>query len=92
MFCHCIGLTILDLSEFDTSNVSNMSYMFCGCYNLEVLDLSGFDTTSVKDIHGIFQECNALKKVYLTGCNSETNNKIKEQIENARLANVEIIY
>ena len=54
MFCHCIGLTILDLSEFDTSNVSNMSYMFCGCYNLEVLDLSGFDTTSVKDIHGIF--------------------------------------
>ncbi len=37
MFQNCISLTNLDLSSFDTSNVTNMSGMFYNCTNLEVL-------------------------------------------------------
>lgn len=38
---------VLDVSNFDTRNVTDMSYMFCGCSNLKGLDLSGFDMRKV---------------------------------------------
>ena len=39
MFFNCNLLTILDLSNFNTQNVTNMSYMFSNCYSLKSLDL-----------------------------------------------------
>ena len=44
----------LDLSNFDTSNVTDMSYMFYGMSNLTTLDLSNFDTSKVTDMHSMF--------------------------------------
>ena len=38
----------LDLSNFKTDNVKNMSGMFNGCYFLEELDLSNFNTNNVE--------------------------------------------
>ena len=35
LFENCISLKyVLDISNFDTSNTIDMSYMFCGCINL----------------------------------------------------------
>ena len=45
----------LDLSNFDTSNVTNMTYMFCGCTSLKSLDLSNFNTSNVRDMTYMFQ-------------------------------------
>ena len=39
MFSGCSGLTSLDLSNFNTSNVIKMSGMFQNCYNLKELNL-----------------------------------------------------
>ena len=39
MFSGCDNLTSLDLSGFDTSQVTNMSDMFNGCYELTNLDM-----------------------------------------------------
>jgi len=39
MFRNASGLTSLDLSNFDTSNVTNMSHMFVGTSNLRELTL-----------------------------------------------------
>ena len=62
MFSGCSSLTTLDLSEFDTSKVTNMGNMFRGCTNLTSLDsmqnisirldLSAtiLDTTSLLDV------------------------------------------
>ncbi|PDD47115.1 hypothetical protein A4P37_14465, partial [Listeria monocytogenes] len=44
MFYDCTGLEELDVSNFDTSSVTNMAYMFQNCTSLEELDLSNFDT------------------------------------------------
>ena len=44
MFYHCSNLTKIDLSSFDTKNVTYMGAMFSGCSNLTNLDLSSFDT------------------------------------------------
>ena len=44
MFENCLSLTTLDLSNFDTSNVTDMSYMFRGCTSLTSLNISNFNT------------------------------------------------
>ena len=44
----------IDLSNFDTSNVTDMSYMFYGMSNLTTLDLSNFNTSQVTDMKYMF--------------------------------------
>ena len=45
--------TSLDLSSFDTSKVTDMSYMFCSS-KATSLDLSSFDTSNVTNMSDIF--------------------------------------
>ena len=53
MFENC--LLVVDLSNFDTSNVTNMSNMFYGCRDLSSLNLSKFDTSKVTDMTTCFE-------------------------------------
>jgi surface protein len=46
MFYGCGSLKALDVSGFDTHDVTDMSRMFYGCGSLEALDLSGQDTVA----------------------------------------------
>ena len=55
----------IDLHNFDTSNVTNMSNMFYKCNNLTSLDLSNFNTGNVTDMGGMFSSCNALTSLNL---------------------------
>ena len=43
----------LDLSGFDTSNVTDMSYMFAGS-KVTILDLSSFNTSNVTNMNAMF--------------------------------------
>jgi surface protein len=55
MFSDCSGLTSLNLSNFDTSIVTDMRFMFQGCTSLKSLDLSNFDTSKVvNNFQGFF--------------------------------------
>ena len=47
----------LDLSNFKTDNVKNMSGMFNGCSFLEELDLSNFNTNNVSNLKEMFYGC-----------------------------------
>ena len=62
MFDNCNSLISLDLSNFNTQNVTDMYGMFSGCYSLISLDLSNFNTQSVTDMGGMFYNCNSLKR------------------------------
>ena len=53
--------TSLDLSNFDTSSVTNMSFMFNKCYNLKHLNLSNFNTNNVRNMIYMFYDCINLK-------------------------------
>ena len=44
MFSGCSQLSSLNLSNFDTSKVTDMGYMFSGCWQLSSLNLSSFNT------------------------------------------------
>lgn len=50
----------INLSGFDTSNVTNMWTMFNSCFNLTELDLSNFDTSNVTDMNAMFDGCSNL--------------------------------
>ena len=55
LFEFCYGLESADLSDFDTSEVKDMSGMFKQCGSLRNLDLSFFNTSNVTDMNGMFQ-------------------------------------
>ena len=52
----------LNLSNFNTQNVINMSYMFYNCNSLTKLDLSNFNAQNVINMSFIFADCYSLKK------------------------------
>ena len=62
------SLTSLTLrSYFDTSNVTDMSYMFYGCSDLTFLSISGnFITTKVTNMNQMFYSCSSLTKLNLS--------------------------
>ncbi|HHT6778930.1 TPA: BspA family leucine-rich repeat surface protein, partial [Listeria monocytogenes] len=55
----------LDVSNFNTSLVTDMRAMFAGCTSLEALDVSNFDTSSVTNMGTMFKNCTALKSLFL---------------------------
>ena len=54
MFYSTVNLTSLNLSNFDTSNVTDMSYMFYNMYGLTSLDLLNFNTSKVTNMSYMF--------------------------------------
>ena len=60
MFGFCESLTSLDLSNFDTSNVTDMSLLFQYCRNLTSLDVSKFNTSNVQNMDSMFAHCSSL--------------------------------
>ena len=51
---------------FDTSNVTDMSWMFFDCSSLTELDVSGFDTSNVTDMSYMFCFCESLMELDLS--------------------------
>ena len=70
MFYQCSSLTSLDLSGFDTSNVTNMLSMFMTCNGLTSLDVSGWNTSNVTDMSDMFSDCTGLTSLDLSGWNT----------------------
>ena len=62
MFFECSSLTNINLSNFDTNNVTNMEHMFSGCSSLTNINLSNFNTNNVIDMGFMFEGCSSLKK------------------------------
>ena len=62
MFSGCWSLTNINLSNFNTNNVTNMSDMFRECSSLTNINLSNFNTNNVTNMWGMFYECKKLNK------------------------------
>ena len=60
----------IDLSNFDTSKVTNMGYMFGGMRSLTNLDLSNFDTSKVTDMGYMFYYMDSLTTLNLSNFNT----------------------
>ncbi len=80
MFYRCISLAELDLSHFDTGNVTTMEAMF---YSLPLtkLDLSNFNTSNVKSMKRMFYDCKQLETVNVTSFNTEKTRTMYSMFE-----------
>ena len=58
MFSYCSSLTSLDLSNFNTNNVTKMNSMFSYCSSLTSINLSNFNTKNVEYMEDIFLDMN----------------------------------
>ena len=60
MFCNCLLLTSINLSNFNSNNVTNMSCMFSGCSSLKSINLSNLNTNDVTNMSGMLYNCSSL--------------------------------
>ena len=70
IFRQCEDITEIDLSNFDTSEVTDMSNMFYGCSSLTSLNLSNFNTSNVTNMLGMFFLCSSLSSLNLSNFNT----------------------
>ncbi len=65
MFQDCLSLIRLNIMNFNTSKVKNMSGMFCNCFSLIdlVLPEKNFITDNVLNISYMFYNCSSLEKL-----------------------------
>ena len=68
MFYECYSLTSLNLSNFNTNNVTDMSYMFFNCSSLTSLNLLNFEINKKTNFEKIFKSLNK-------SCEIISNNK-----------------
>ena len=63
MFLDCGRLPFIDLSKFDSSNITDMNSMFHACRSLTTIDVSHFNTSNVTDMNDMFYNCNQLESL-----------------------------
>ena len=66
MFYRCKEINDLDLSNFNTENVINMSGMFENCLGLKKINLNNLNTEKVTDMSWMFNECTLLTNLDLS--------------------------
>ena len=63
MFNNCSSLTELNLSSFNTNQVTDMSDMFYNCRSLNELNLSSFNTNKKTYMNHMFKSINKSCKI-----------------------------
>jgi len=82
MFCNCFNLISLDLSNFNTINVKDMSYMFYYCPSLTFLNLSNYNTNNVSDMSYMFYKCSSLTSLNLSNFKTNKVNNMRYMFSN----------
>ena len=84
MLYGCRKLTSIDTTGWDTSNITNMSYMFNGCKSLTNLDASKWNTGKVTDMSYMFWHCNALTTLDISKWDTSNVNDMSYMFEYCR--------
>ena len=82
MFYGCSGLTNLDVSGFNTENVTQMKSMFSGCTKLTTLNVSGFKTSNVTDMSYMFNNCSGLTALDVSGFDTANVENMESMFQN----------
>ena len=57
------GISTIDLSHFDTSNVKSMDGLLSACKHLKEINLSSFDTSKLGEKPDLFYNCPSLERI-----------------------------
>ena len=84
MFYHCQQITEINLSHFDTSEVTSMLDMFSGCTELTSVNLANLNASKLTETQDIFADCPALKYINFNKAilkdSNEFDNSISEDL------------
>ena len=75
MFYDCRKIIEADLSNFDSQNVTDLSFMFAECLYLKNIYLTNFNTKKVTNMTSMFEDCDELKEIDL--CYFDMINDVK---------------
>ncbi|MCR5788574.1 MAG: DUF4214 domain-containing protein, partial [Lachnospiraceae bacterium] len=67
LFFHCDRLKNANVSDWNTSNIRNMSDTFNGCSSLSGVDIKGWNVKNVFNVESMFCGCSSLKELDLSG-------------------------
>ena len=71
LFENCELLYSIDLSDFNTSRVTDMGFMFSKCTNLKkIKGLEQFETNKVTNMRAMFEKCLQLEELDLSNFNT----------------------
>ena len=65
LFCNTEDIILINLRDYDTSNIIDMSVMFSNC-PIHHIKLNNFNTNNVISMHGMFCGCSKLEKLDLS--------------------------
>ena len=93
MFSSCKQIIKIDLSNFKTKEVADMSYMFYFCTNLKEINLSNLNTENVTNMSNMFSNCSKLSSINASFFNIQKVDNMKEMFSNCRnLANIDFSF
>ena len=72
MFSFCKSITSIDLSNFKSQKVTDMSYMFFCCLSLKSLNLTNLNTENVVSFESMFCKCDNLISIDLSKFNTKS--------------------
>ena len=84
MFFDCKNINKIDLSGFDTKNITNMESMFDQCSNLIDIDFSFFNTENVLNMKNMFLLCSNLKQIDLFYFNTKNLKKMENMFSECK--------
>lgn len=90
MFKNMSKLDYIELSDFDTSNVTNMSEMFAWCSALTALDVSDFDTNNVTNMSEMFSSCESLTTLDVSKFSTENVEDMSSMFYKCSLATLDV--
>lgn len=65
LFCNTEDIILINLRDYDTSNIIDMSVMFANC-PIHHIELNNFNTSNVTTMYGMFCGCRKLEKLDLS--------------------------
>lgn len=88
MFANLVSLTRLELGDFCTSKMTNMSGMFGNDSSIVSLDLSNFDTSNVTRMAYMFYSCENLKNLNLSSFDTSKVTTMRWMFYSAKSLNI----
>jgi len=84
------NFTSIDVSQFDTSKVVNMSFMFANNPKITTLDLSHFDTSNVFDMSYMFFQDRALASLNLSSFDTSNVMNMSYMFYQSNLSSIDV--
>ncbi|EOL49345.1 BspA family leucine-rich repeat surface protein [Enterococcus caccae] len=76
-------LSTINVSNWDTSNVTDMSYMFASASNLTTIDVSSWDTSNVTNMFAMFRDASSLTTLDVSKWNTSKVSRMADMFRGA---------